>query len=48
VKSDPFENLLTETEKSAWLTFKAVCHNFIGNVKAENNKELVEDFLNAH
>jgi hypothetical protein len=48
VKSDLFEHLLTETEKSAWLTFKAVCQHFLGNVKAENNKELVEDFLNAY
>jgi hypothetical protein len=33
-----------ETEKSAWLTFKAVCLNFLGNVKAEN----YEDLLNAY
>jgi hypothetical protein len=48
VKSDPFEYLLTETDKSAWLTFKAVCQNFVGNVKPENNKELVKDFLNVY
>jgi hypothetical protein len=28
--------------------FKAVCLNFLGNVKAENYKELVEDKLNAY
>ena len=48
MKFDPFEHQLTESEKSARLTFKAVCQNFLGNVKTENNKELVEDFLNAH
>jgi hypothetical protein len=48
INDDLFEHLLTETEKSAWLTFKAVCLNFLGNVKAENYKELVEDLLNAY
>jgi hypothetical protein len=28
--------------------FKAVCHNILGNIKAENYKELVEDLLNAY
>jgi hypothetical protein len=37
-----------ETQKSAWLTFKAVCLHFLGNVKAEKYKELFEDFLNAN
>ena len=45
---DLFEHLLTETEESVWLLFKAVCLNFLGNVKAENYKELVEDMLNAY
>jgi hypothetical protein len=36
IKDDLFVHLLTETEKSAWLTFKAVCLNFLGHVKAEN------------
>jgi hypothetical protein len=31
-----------------WLTFKAVCLNFLGNVKTEDYKELVEDVLNAY
>jgi len=39
---------LTETENSAWLTFRAVCLNFLGNIKAENYKELVENKLNAY
>jgi hypothetical protein len=42
---DLFVHLLTETEKSAWPTFKAVCLNFLGNVKAENYKDLLEDFI---
>ena len=48
IKDDLFVNLLTETEQSAWLRFKTVCLNFLGNLKAENYKKLVEDLLNAY
>jgi hypothetical protein len=37
-----------EIEKFAWLTFKAACPNFLGNVKAKNYKELAENLLNAY
>ena len=43
INDDLLEHLLTESEKSAWLTFEAVCLNFLENVKAEKYKELVED-----
>jgi len=46
INDDLSEHLLTETEKSARLMFIAVCLNFLGNVKAKNYKELVEDKLN--
>ena len=48
INDDLSEHLLTETEKSAWLTFRAVCLNFLGNIKAENYNELVENKLNAY
>jgi hypothetical protein len=48
IEDDLFVHLLTETEKSAWLTFKAVCLNFLGNVKAKNYNKLVEDLSNSH
>ena len=48
INDDLFVNLLTVTEKSTWLTFKAGCLNFLGNIKAENYKELVQDLLNAN
>jgi len=48
MKSDLFEHMLMDTEKSVWLMFKAVCLNFLRNVKAEHYKELVEDLLNAY
>jgi hypothetical protein len=47
INGDLSEHVLMETEKYAWLTFEAACLNFLGNVKAENYKELVEDLLNA-
>jgi hypothetical protein len=43
-----FEHMLTENEKSAGLTLKAVCLNFLGNLEAENYKEPVEDLLNSY
>jgi hypothetical protein len=48
VKSEPFEHLLTETDISTWLTFKAVYVNFLGKVKTENCKKLIEDLLIAY
>jgi hypothetical protein len=45
---DLIEHLLTESEKFLWLTFIAVSLNLLGNVKAENYKELVEDLLKAY
>jgi hypothetical protein len=48
INDDPFEHLLKETKKSAWLTFKEMSLNFLGNVKAENYMEFVADLLNAY
>ena len=48
INDDKFESPLSGTEKSAWLKFKAVCLNFLGNVKAENYMEHVENFFNAY
>jgi len=36
IKDDLSENLLAEIGKSVWLTFKAVCLSFLGNLAAEN------------
>jgi hypothetical protein len=48
INDNLYEHLLTKTEKSAWLKFRAVCINLLGNVKAENYKKLVKDLLNAY
>src|SRR6218665_3297077 len=36
IKCDEFTNLLNRTEKTAWNSFVAVVHGFLGNHKAEN------------
>jgi hypothetical protein len=43
----PSEHLLTENGRSLCLTFKAVCLNFLRNLKSANYKELVEGLPNA-
>jgi hypothetical protein len=48
INDNLFEQLLTDSEKSTWLTSKAVCLNFLGNVKAESYIELVADLLIAY
>ena len=48
INDDLFAHLLTETEKYVWLTCRAICLHFLGNVKAENYKQAFEDLLNAY
>jgi hypothetical protein len=48
INDDSLEHLLKETKKFAWLTFKVVPLNCLGNVKAENCMELVADLLNVY
>jgi hypothetical protein len=48
IKDHLSEHILTETEKSVWLTFKVGFLNFLRNLKAENYQELVEDLLKAY
>jgi hypothetical protein len=38
-----FNNLLQGDEKKAWDVFRLVSTNLLGNIKAENYKELIED-----
>jgi len=38
-----FNNLLQGDEKKAWDAFRLVSTNFLGNIRAENYKELIED-----
>jgi len=38
-----FNSLLQGDEKKAWDAFHLVSADFLGNIRAENNKELNED-----
>ncbi|UYV75022.1 hypothetical protein LAZ67_12002126 [Cordylochernes scorpioides] len=40
-----FQNSLNEVETAAWNSFRNVCKNFLGSVKVENYREIVNDML---
>ena len=44
-RDDMFNNLLQGDEKKAWDAFRLVSTNFLGNIRAENYKELIENML---
>ena len=43
-----FNNLLQGDEKKAWDVFRLVSSNFLGNIRAENYKKLIEDVSLYH
>jgi hypothetical protein len=47
-RDDTFNNLLQVHEKKAWGTFCLVSVNFLGKIRAENYKELIEDMLSLY
>jgi hypothetical protein len=47
-RDDMFSSLLQGDEKKAWDTFRLVSSNFLGNIRAENYKELIEDMSFFH
>jgi len=40
-----FNTTVTEMELNAWMSFKDICHGLLGNMRAENYEELVENLL---
>ncbi|UYV79852.1 hypothetical protein LAZ67_18000918 [Cordylochernes scorpioides] len=40
-----FQNSLNEVETAAWNSFRNVCKNFLGSVKVENYRDIVNDLL---
>jgi len=48
VRDDMLKNLLQGDEKEDLDAFRLVSTNFLGNVGAENYKELIEDILSLH
>jgi len=47
-RNDMFNNLLQGDEKKEWDTFRLVSTNFLGNIWAENYKELIEYMLSFY
>ena len=43
-----FDEDLNETERSALLSFKRICKDFLGNHKAVNYQDVVQDLLTSH
>jgi len=37
-----------ETERNAWLSFKRICKDFLGNHKATNYQDVVQDLLTSY
>ena len=42
------EDMLEDSKKAAWVGFKAVCANFVGNVRAKNYQEIINIMLRAY
>jgi hypothetical protein len=47
-RDEQFGHILSVNEKRAWNDFRLVATNFLGNKKADNYKELVENLLLSH
>ena len=42
-----FDEDLVETERNAWLSFKRICKDFLGDHKAANYQDVVQDLLTS-
>jgi hypothetical protein len=40
-----FDEDLNETQRNAWLSFKSICKDFLGNHKAANCQDVLQDLL---
>lgn len=45
MKDENFDAQLNDTERAAWISFKIVCRNFLGNNKAANCTKLMDTLL---
>jgi len=43
-----FDEDQNETERSAWLSFRRICKDFLGNQKAANYQDVVQDLLTSY
>jgi len=46
-KDKQFDEDLNETERNIWLPFKKICKEFLGNHKAANYQDVVQDLLTS-
>jgi len=45
MQDNQFDEDLNETERNAWLSFKRICKDLLGNHKAVNYQDVVQDML---
>ena len=43
-----FDEDLHETGRNAWLSFKKICKDFLGNKKSANYQDVVQDLLTSY
>ena len=43
-----FDEDLNESERNSWLSFKRICKDFLGNHKAANYQDIVQDLLTSY
>jgi len=43
-----FDEDLNETKRNSWLSFKGMCKDFLGNHKASNYQDVVQDLLTSY
>jgi hypothetical protein len=48
MQNKDFNEDLNETERNAWMKFKSICKDPLGNHKAANNQDLVQDLLTSY
>jgi hypothetical protein len=48
IKDQHFDNALSDMERSAWMSFKLVVTNFLGNNKSENSVQIINDLLHHY
>jgi len=47
IQDKQFDEDLNETGRNAWLTFNTICMDFLGNHKAANCQDVVQDLLTS-
>jgi hypothetical protein len=48
LKDDRFDEILDNTARNAWLSFKSVVSNFLGNNKSSNYVEIINKLLHCY